>query len=409
MKPVSITRFRGINNRLPEDRLGRVARGERDAGLFVRDAVNVDLTEAGTFQRRGGQELFIPATNCRSLFETPTGFFYAAETDLMYFNGVSTKVGDLASPLADVAYTDTPRGVVWSDGFTVNLLVNGVSAPVAPAAPNPVPVVTGSGGGALPAGSYGVSFATVTADGLRSEMTFPQFVSVPEGGAINISAAGHTQRIAVFATTQDGTIFYREADIAVGVTVAVLPIVRGNREAVNHEVMASLPPGSMLGYHRGRLLSARDNYLTYSRPFNLGLYRPAYDYIAFAHPVTLVAPMEQGVFVATEHETFFLPGDDIAQAGVQQRLPFGAVPGTLTRERNKNGAMWFSPRGAVSGEDDGTVALLQDKDIAFSPAQSGASTVREENGLRSFVAALATSGQPAGAVFGSYIDAEVIN
>lgn len=402
---MKITNFKGINNRKPIDRLGATEGG----AAFVRDAVNVDLSEVGTFQRRAGQERVIEAENCRSMFETPAGFFYAAGLDLMYFNGSSIKVGDVGSPLADVAYTDTPLGVVWSDGFTLNLIVAGGSRAMLPAAPNPLPVATPGAGGTLRAGGYGISFATVLADGRRSELSYPQNVVVADGGSIVISAAGHTQPIAVFVTTCDGSILYREADIAVGQTSAVIPLVRADREPISYEVMAPLPPGNILAFHKGRLLSARDNFLSYSRAFDLGVHRPAYDFIPFPAPITLVAPVEAGVFVATEAKTYFLPGSDVAQSSLLDRQPFGAVPGTLTRERNVKGAMWFTRRGAMRVSDDGGMTLLQDKDIAFSPAQTGAAMVREENGLRTLVTALATNGQPASAVFGSYIDAEVIN
>lgn len=407
LKPVTVEQFRGINNRLPDDRLDKPA--TRGAGVFVRDAVNVDLTEARSFQRRGGYERVIEASNCRGLREVATGFYYATGTDLMFFNGTSTKVGELADPLAQVAYADTPVGLAWSDGFSLNMIEPSGSRLMSPQAPNPMPTVAAGAGGALHAGSYGVSFATELAGGRRSQLSYPQFVDVPEGGFISIAAAGHTQPIAVFVTAQDGSILYREASIAVGATAAVLPIVRSAGEPIRYQVMSPLPAGSVLGYHRGRLLSADYGYLSYSLPFNLGLYRPESDFIPFGAPITLVAPVEAGVFVATAEHTYFLPGADIAQATVGAPMPFGAVPGTLTREPNRKGAMWFSSRGAVRAGDDGSIELLQDKDMAFSPAQAGAAFVREENGLRSFVTALATNGPPAGAVFGGYIDAEVIN
>lgn len=401
---MKITTFKGINNRKPIDRLGNA-----DGAAFVRDAVNVDLSEVGTFQRRAGQERVIEAENCRSMFETPTGFYYAAGLDLMFFNGSSIKVGDVGSPLVDVAYAETPLGVAWSDGFTVNVITASGSRLLHPALPNPMPVAAAGATGALRAGGYGVSFATVLSDGRRSELSFPQNITVPEGGSITIAAAGHTQPIAVFVTTCDGTILYREADIAVGQTSAVIPLVRADREPISYEVMAPLPPGTILGYHKGRLLSASGTYLGYSRAFDLGVHRPAYDFIPFPEAITLVAPVEAGVFVATASKTYFLPGPDIAQAQMVDRQPFGAVAGTLTRPRNEKGAMWFTPRGAMRATDDGAMQLLQDKDIAFDPAQVGASIVREENGLRTFVAALSTSGQTGGAVMGSYMDAEIIN
>lgn len=55
--------FVGINNRLPDHQLGIVERG-RKAGDYLRNAVNVDLTAAGTLQRRKGSTLAVPGTRC---------------------------------------------------------------------------------------------------------------------------------------------------------------------------------------------------------------------------------------------------------------------------------------------------------------------------------------------------------
>ena len=49
MKTVPVGPFLGMNNRLPDTKL-RV----QDKGDFVRNAVNVDVTTAGTVKRRQG-------------------------------------------------------------------------------------------------------------------------------------------------------------------------------------------------------------------------------------------------------------------------------------------------------------------------------------------------------------------
>ena len=72
--------FRGINNRLPPDRLRPL--GDRDPGVFVRDAVNVDLTSAGSFQRRPGVTRFGDDTNCRGLFGIGSHGYYVAGNEL---------------------------------------------------------------------------------------------------------------------------------------------------------------------------------------------------------------------------------------------------------------------------------------------------------------------------------------
>lgn len=405
MKPVKATRFTGINNRSPIDRLPA---GED--GRAVRDALNVDMTPAGTFQRRPGQDRVVTCTNARCLHELPGGALYAEGDEMFLFDGTtSTKVGDVSSPYAFVAYENTPLGTVWSDGYRLNLY-SGTSRLLAPAMPNPVPAVVAGAGGALIAGTYGVMFASIRSDGQQSAYTIPVYVDAPQGGVIGITASGHTERIAVFLTGVDGEIFYRAGTIAVGQTTMAIPLARSDGQPVSFEVMTDLPPGSILALHKGRLLSADGPVLYYSLPWNMGLYRPAFDYVLMPEEITLVAPVEGGVYLATQSATYWLSGADISAASMVKLLPYGAVKGTLEHLPDNNDLMWFTSNGPVVAEQSGQVTAQQDKAVAFPTATAGASVWRESNGLRQLISAISTNPSipPGAAVAGTYMEAEVI-
>lgn len=404
---VKIDKFAGIDNRTPTDRLRPKERG---AGVPVRDAVNVDLSVAGTFQRRPGVTLTLAGSNVRSLHAVQGGALFADGGKLYLFDGVSkTEVGTLAAPHAAVAYADTPLGTVWSDGYRLNVY-NGTSRRLAPAQPNPEPYVTASAGGALVAGTYGLFFTTIRPDGQQSAPTIPQYVTVPNGGVIQVQAGGHTERIAVFLTGVDGEIFYRAGTIEVGQSALTLPLARTDGQPVSYEVTHDLPAGSILALHRGRLLSAAGPYLYYSLAWNMGLYHPASDFIPVPEDITLVAPVEGGVYVCTLSATYWLPGGDISKADMTRLQPFGAVRGTLTSLPNSTDLMWFTPRGPVRASQSGEVTPLHDREVAFPDADSGASIWRESNGLRQLISAISTNPSipPGAAVAGSYMDAEVI-
>lgn len=402
---MKIERFTGINNRQPVDRIR-----ETDAGMPVRDAVNVDLSASGTFQRRPGYEQVITMANCRDLREVKGGALFASGDRLYRFDGTTTtEVATLASPFARVAYADSPLGTIWSDGFTLNIY-SGTSKKLTPAVPNPVPVASASVLGSLTAGTYGVFFTSIRSDGQQSAPTFPQYITVPSNGSIQVSASGHTERIAVFITAVDGEMFYREGSIEVGQTSAVFPVLSGAGQPIRYEPISDLPPGQILAVDSGRLLSADGPYLFYSLPWNMGLYRPAKDFIPFPEDITLIAPSEGGVYLCTTSKTYWLPGGDISKADLSDIAPYGAIKGTLSEVPNSLDLMWFSPRGPVRASPGGQIALVQDQQIAFSAdtQAQGAAMYREQNGLRQFVAALTKQTSSSGAVFGSYMDAEVI-
>jgi hypothetical protein len=405
MQPVKATRFTGIDNRSPVHSLPA---GEE--GRAVRDAVNVDLNKARKWQRRPGFAQSIECTNGRCMFEAPTGAYFADENELRFFDGnIATTITTLASALAHVCYAETPLGVVYSDGFAVNLIRNGAVQPVAPAKPNPLPVASAVAGGGLRQGVYGVAFASERTDGQRSAMSAPQFVTVSEGGTVRVTGSGHTLAVAVFMTAADGRIFYRAGTLAVGATTLDLVASAADGEAVDYEPMESIPPGNILALHKGRLISVRGPSVYISMPWAFGLYRSISDYFVMPENITLLESVEGGLYLATLSKTYWLGGPDIGQASLTEIAPFGAVKGTTTRIPNATGLMWHTPRGPVRADINGGLSLLQDEKVVYDAAASGASVFRETNGLRQFIAALTGAVPTGGAVFGSYMEAEVVN
>lgn len=402
----ALSAFRGINNRLPADRLR--ALGDRDPGSFVRDAVNVDLTGAGSFQRRAGRERIGEYTGCRGLFEHGGEAFFAAQDRLMRIrdDGSITEIGVLGSAYSQVAFAETPMGLVVSDTYRMRLIVGDSTDPLVPYTPNPVPELS-AGSGALPAGQYAVMFFTETATGLRSAGTYPKEIEIAEGGAVAISAAPRSNNLAVFMTAADGEIFYRVGTMGPAQTSLSVAAAPGDGEGLAYKPTLPLYAGEILMYHRGRLYSAVGHVIHFSEPYQLGMSMPGQDYIPFDGPITLMASIDEGMFIATASQTFFMVGSDPQKTQIRQLAPFGAIPGTLVRKRNSNEWMWHSPRGPVhtKGND---IELLQDGVIAYENANRGASLIREENGLRSLVTTLAGTIPAGAAVAGSYMDAEVI-
>lgn len=406
MRFVKSDRFRGINNLLPPDRLRQL--GDREAGAFVRDAVNVDLTSAGTFQRRPGRTRVGTDTNCRGLHAHNDALYFASGTNLRRYDGAAfTTVGQVASPQAPVTFVSAPGALICSDSFRLQRVDSAGSRTLAPEVPNPIPLPVVTVGG-LPQGKYGVCFAAEFDDGTRSAMSYPLYFDVPAGGGISFNQAARSQAIGVFLSTANGDIFYRVGTLQPGDTTLLVPTHRADGEPVSYEWLEPLPAGHVLEHHRGRLLSARDNVLNYSRPYQPGLYSPRSDYVLFPDPISILASVDNGLFVATTHETWFFPGDDITQAAPKQIAPYGAVRGTRARVPQASEWMWFSERGTVLTEGSG-LRLLQDENLAFSPAESGAGFVREDNGLRTYVAALTGASPAAGAVVGSFMTAEVVS
>jgi hypothetical protein len=404
MKPVKIPGFTGINNRTPADRLPKDEAG-RSA---VRDAVNVDLSTASTFQTRPGFTLAISEAQCRSMFSVDAmASLMAVGSELRKFTGsASTKVADIASPFVSVAYTKTPFGPVWSDGFRMRLVRNWIDEPLLPPDPNPSPSVSASSGGSLLAGAYGVAFAAVMPDGRKSAMTVPVYVDVPASGRIQISTSAQAYPLAIYVTATNGELFYREAIIQSG--SASIGILNQAGEPASFDVLQMLPAGRVLGYHDGRLLSAVGPYLYHGQPYSLGLHKPDSDFILFPDDIRIIASLDTGILiVATESAHWRITGP-LSQASMTQIAPYGASLGTMVDLPNSKGLMWFTPRGPLSASQDGSISLLQDAEIQFPRADVGASVFRETNGMRQYITTLSQPVPSGAAVARSFMDARVI-
>ena len=407
MKPVQVNAFSGINNRAPADRMFKP-----DAPAPVRNAVNVDHVAPGTFQRRPGYFKLLELLRARSLFSCAMGAWVATEQELHWFDPdaeTSAKVADLSSAIELVAYVESPLGVIWSDGASTGL-VNGQSASAAlcPDAPNPRPLVTATSGGSMPKGSRGFMFASVTASGVRSPFTMPQFVSVLDGGKVDIAAPAHTLTIEVYSTASDGSVFHKVGNMPAGTNALTITVERLDGMPIVYEASAKIPGGSVLELHNGCLLSAKGNTLFYSDPWAYGIYRPARSFIPFPDEVMVMASVDAGLIVGTATKHYLLTGADISKADMRQIAPYGAVFGTMRELPNSEGRIWFTHRGPVTAGPDGSISLQQDDQIAFDPATAGAAMVREENGLRQYVASMKGAKPTAAAVMGAYIEAETI-
>jgi hypothetical protein len=403
---VKYDRFRGINNRLPVDRLRKL--GDREAGAFVPDASNVDLTDAGTFQSRPGYTRVGLDEQCRGLFGHGSVGYYAAGDKLKRLDttGGITEIATLGSPASPVAMTHTPLGVVCSDSFSLLRIDDFTVKSLAPAVPNPMPVVSAAPGGALPAGAYGLLFAAQDSDLQRSPISFPFHVNALAGDAVTVTAPARSYDIAIFMTAANGGSFYRAGTLQAAQTSLVIAVESSNGEPMMYRPQMPLPAGGVLAHHKGRFFSAVGKIVYYSLPYMYGVCDAASGYLPLPDEVTILASTDNGLFICSTTTTYFIPGDGVTER-MTTSAPFGGVAGTLAMVPNLNEWMWFSERGPVRSKD-GAIVLLQDEQIAFGAAQAGAAILREQNGLRTFVAALTGAAPSGGAVMGSFIDAEVI-
>ena len=376
--------FVGINNRLPDHQLGIVERG-RKAGDYLRNAVNVDLTDAGTLQRRKGSTRVLSGSDCHSLWSDGVRALFVDGDAIKALPSGDTVRSGLAYG-RPVSWCSLPDGrVAWSNGIELGFIDHsGSAAPLA--TPNPAPIVTASEGGALKAGSYQVAITAIDVEGRESGATWPVQVTVPDNGRIEVSGLPGTL-VAIYLSPLNGDLLYHAMTTSASSFVfPLIPSTLGRQ--LDTIGLAPLPPGRIVRYYHGRLLTSDATQLFYSEPFAYWLYNPFRNRIPLAG-LTLVEPVEGGLYLATEDKTWWLPGADIDQPErLVEILPYGAVRGAVTRSNNNAQVLWFSKRGLVVGDVQGQVKNLQEDALAVRPGRKGAALLREEDGMRQVISSV---------------------
>ncbi len=374
MKPLGP--FLGMNNRLPAEKL-RVKDGD-----FVTNAVNGDFTLAGTFRRRPGFAPALVASNAHSLTEMGGGFMVDGSQMYRLSKGVDGVLARTAiaavTPNLQFSYAAAPLAIYASNGREFFRITDTEVFPVGLPSPDQ-PVVRWIPGGSLPAGVYQVatSFRDGSA-GRDSGVSMAARVELLTEGTIVLDwthqITGADTRL--YMTTTNGDTLFEVGEVQG--TIAALP--HEGARPVAH-LTAPLPAGQIIRHHLGKLYSASGNYLFYSEAYGLELCDLAENCIPFPQPITLVEPCINGLYISAD-KTYWL---DTATYVLTPVLPYRAVAGSGNVRRDAEEVWWMSERGIVRGDKAGNVENMQEENVAVSPAQFGASMMREEDGEKQLV------------------------
>ncbi len=403
MKPVPVPPILGMNNRLPDERLAT-----KD-GVFLRNAVNVDITSGGTVKRRQATAISLGGTDCHSFWSFGSDAYMVDGAQLYHLrkgpSGVEKAAIADVTPSLQMSYTHDGVAIRASNGVQ-SFRVDGSSvSPWAPPVPSWSPVFSTLTGGALPAGVMQFCVSYIASDGSEGPTTIPVSCEVPETGVVSVSNIPHLNgyTTALYATQpNDDNLFLVGLPAGTTFSIATKPVEGPKPIGL---LKAVLPPGHIVRAHNGRMYSATGNTLFYSEPHAPGLFDPISGYIAFPEAITLVEPCVGGVFVSAD-KTYWLQGDPSA-APLRVVSDTKAVLGTSSRIPDTTNVWWMSDMGMVVGTPSGEIELVQDDNVAVESAIVGASLFREQDGMKQMITSL-FSPQSTVATARSYMDAEIV-
>lgn len=398
----------GIDNLSPEEDLVRDDQGKVVIGL--RAAENVDLVGSGKPRRRAGRTLALAMSGTHSLWRDdrfPFALFAAGRTLQGFQPGGAFEITDGLTPGRPASYAFAAGRVYWSNEQQSGVVLpDGSPAQWGCPCPMGQPTLTAvAGQGGLGAGTYQVAITWSLASGEESGATLAAMVQVEEGGGIQIAdmpvPPDEVARVRVYVSQTNGDQLYHQIDLDPALPVAVIGSGRHGKP-LDSQFLESMPAGHIVRWFNGRLLVAADRTMLWSESLRYGLTNPTKNRIGFGARLGLMEPVgvggdAAGVYVADAKRTYWLGGTDPARWTQVIAYPYGAVPGTgLSVPGSLFGldsaapvAYWLAANGvACLGLPGGTVLPLRERQAIAPVATSGASLLREQNGVRQVVTAL---------------------
>ena len=355
-------KFTGINNVVPSHRLKK---SELTA------ATNVDIGLDGELKRRAGYSEL--AATCHKNLWQADGFLLAtvAGNDLQAFTvgGAYTTVSASLGP-SRVWFCNLPDGRTTFSNGLINGITNGT---VTTGWGVPTPASLGAladVAGSLFPGDYQYQLTyTRVADRLESGPLYSNPNAIALGGLALTGLpvlAGHG--INVYITGANGGV----ASYAGSTMGSTFTFTGANDELVlpcRTENLSPAPVGTVTAFWRGRALVAVGPVLWASMAGRWQHFNMRRDFKQFSADITLIQPVDGGIFVGTTDELCFLAGDEfdklVYTRKAEGRTVLGsgvAVRGELVKQgegAGLGGAMLCIADGTVvAGFSDGQIVRL---------------------------------------------------
>lgn len=373
--------FAGIRNTVSPERFG-------PADLVA--AVNVDIDDTGRIARKKGYSL-LSATGTKWLYANGDLLLGVQGSGLMRLANDLTPLATLRTVTASqrMSYWTVIGRTYFSNGLEVGCVENGVARTWGMVPPSSIGVAASTPGGLLPAGRYQWTLTYLRGDGQESGTRLSGIVTLAEQAGIAwsslpVSSDPDVAGKIVYLTTVNGDKFYEALILAAADTTATY---MGDGVEFTRELETWLcqeaPAGQCVSYFRGQTLVAAGTVLYPSVPYGYELF-DLRNYFDFESAITLIAPVEDGLFVCTQTHHYWLPGLSQADWTQQVKTDVGAIPGSLVyTDGQKVGegiggmvALWLARSGICIGANGGVFKVLTADRVNANIARSeGASVV----------------------------------
>ncbi len=386
MTSMKLTPLYGINN-VDED--AALKRGGDNPRVYLRDAINVDITPAGKASLRIGTQR-VTETLFRNLWQSPLhkDTFGTVGADWVKVDPTTWSTETLAViGEGDVSHevinnnvcVAGPSGLFTFNGATVERLT--IDTPSQPF------VLTSSG--SLTAGTYGIAIAWLRGT-LESATSSMANVEAVANSALDITLPTCLDTtitgVRVYLTKPNGSELCVAGDYSLSnptINITLLPMLG---RVTQFRYFSPMPTGKYLKYWRGRLLTAKANILRFSEPLAYHLHDERHGFVQMPQRITFVIPVDGGIWVGQVDHVVFLQGTQPNDLVLIRRTAKAPVANsailvdsdTVGSEVSQGGgatALWLAENGYVLGTASGQIIELQAGVMSGITAKSATSVV----------------------------------
>lgn len=396
--PYSLMPIMGIDNVRPDEALQ--VSGEAKS-LHVKEAVNVDINQAGRLKLRAGGTKVSPIPYTDLWYSELHGDTFALLLDELVRVNTSdwscVKLGQVGTGLRCVGLNNkilftASTGLFIYDGNSLEPLT--IETPPSPT------LNTGRNGG-LEAGRYTVAISWVghvesaASDSITVDIQQTAIGVMPQSdGHIDVTLPyvydKNVSAVRVYVSSVNGTEMKLHSEHPPSQTSVTIDGVANITTPLKFAHMAPMPVGRFMKYWNGRLLSADKNLLRFSEALTYHLHDERYGYVALPQRITFVEPVEGGIWVGQSTNVIFLRGTDIGEFVMEVGSNIAPAPNSaiiiksdLSGNASNGGSdcvVWLSQRGYLLGTPDGQTVEYQSKNLQGITA-SNSCTVRIDERL----------------------------
>lgn len=385
----------GMNNVVADDGLQK---GGDAPKTYVRDAVNIDITDTGRVKLRQGskQVSHLKFQNIwqsplhRDVFATLGGQFVKLDPQTWQYEVLA----DLGSTqlnyevINNLVYIATGVGLWTYNGNTLQPLT--IDTPAMPM------ITIQNYGGSLKSGTYSVAISWLRD---QQESALSQIAS----DQINLASNSHLDdpsfssiqvnlpycfdqsitHVRIYVTDRNGGELLRHSEHPINTSsVTINSLDLGM--AARFRGLSPMPTGRYMKYWQGRLLTADKNILRFSEPLAYHLHDEKFGFVVMPQRITFILPVDGGIWVGQVTHVVFLTGNKPQDMSFQAKTAHAPVAdsaieidnndiGSDISQGGNTTALWLAENGYILGTSSGQIIELQAGILKGVTAKSGRS------------------------------------